>query len=187
MDEKHSAFNDICNKLESKITNWREYYVLFDEETDKEIMSNKACEEVIQTSKTCGRTTVTILCKPKYIVNITDEAGGSENKFSFPYFPSSMATFEAFLKKIVAKCSNWKENCEVVYKTANDKDDMKIDDDVSFKLVVDNWKDQSERSVLICVKPPVCILCFCFFVCVLVVLVFWCFGVLDLTTFMLFV
>ena len=81
VDEK-SSFDDICNKIEEKMSKCQEYYVLIDNNTKKEITTNKIFDENVK--RETAATSVLCLCQSKYTFHVTDETDSKENEFSFP-------------------------------------------------------------------------------------------------------
>ena len=164
VDEK-SSFDDICDKIEEKITKWQEYYVLIDNDTRKEITTNKIFDETIEKVQRESReTSVLFLCQAKYTFKVTDETDSKENEFSFPYFPSSVDTFEKFLKKITENCVKWDENCEVVHNAPNNKI-LTVNDDLSLNKMIETCKNKQKTNIFVCLKMKVCVFSFCFCFC----------------------
>ena len=150
--DENNSFDDICNKIEEKISKWQEYYVLIDNDTRKEITTNKIFDETIEkVQKESRATSVLFLCQAKYTFHVRDETDSKENEFSLPYFPLSMDTFEKFLKKITENCVKWEDSHQIVHNAPNNRKDV-IENDISFRRMIENCKYQRKKHIRISLK-----------------------------------
>ena len=155
VDEK-SSFDDVCNKIEDKISKWQEYYILTNNDTKEEITTSEMFNESIAKRNEGGETSAKFLCQPKYTFHVTDETDSKENEFSFLYFPLSMNTFDKFLKKITQHCLQWDENCDVRHNTAATNNILIVNDDSSLNKMIANCKNKQKTNIFVCLKKKVC-------------------------------
>ena len=154
VDEK-SSFDDVCNKIEDKISKWQEYYLLTNNDTKEEITTTEMFNESIAKRKEGGETSVKFLCQPKYTFHVTDETDSKENEFSFFYCPLSMNTFEKFLTKIRQHCLQWDENCDVRH-NAGSNNMLIVNDDLSLNKMIENCKNKQKANIFVCLQIKVC-------------------------------
>ena len=158
MLDGESTFDEFCNQLDTRIEEWKEFYVLVDKDTKTTITTNAMFDEIIETAKNSGKRNATILCQPKYVFDVIDETDSKENNFLVTYFRSSMTTYKTFLEKITQNCSKWDENYEVVHTTTA----KVVIDDTSFNAMIDGLEYAEDSNVFICLRAKVCH-CFSFF------------------------
>ena len=164
MDEK-SSFDDVCNKIEDKISKWQEYYILTNNDTKEEITTSEMFNESIAKRKE-ATTSVTFLCQPKFTFHISDETDSKENAFSFLYCPLSINTFEKFLTKMRENCVQWDEEC-VRHNTASNNV-LIVNDDLSLNKMIESCRNKQKTELFVCLKKKVCTSAFS-----------WCFGFVD--------
>ena len=154
------TFEDLCKELHEKIENWDEYYVLVDKESETEITTTAVLDEIIANAQKNSKTSITIVCKPKFVFYVVDKTDSKENNFVLPYFRSSTVTFATFSEKITKNCSSWNENCKIIHHGTSTNNVIK--NDRSFNLMIDGYKYGKETAIPITLKPKVCTFC-CFF------------------------
>ena len=154
MDE-NSSFEDICNEMENKISNWQEYYVLIHQKTRTKVVTSEVFNELIETEKKETAAGGGLFsCQPKFTFYVTDETGKKDSHFSFPFFPSPIPRFKKFLKKITENCAQWDENCEVVHNAASNK--RLIVNELSMNKMIANCNSKNRTSIFVCLKTKVC-------------------------------
>ena len=85
--DENNSFDDICNKIEEKISKWQEYYILTDNNTRKEITTSKMFNETIEkVKKESVATGGLFLCQSKYTFHVTDETDSKEINFHSTIF-----------------------------------------------------------------------------------------------------